>query len=41
MLISGAFFLGVYQDDSENWELYEDINISGSWNQNQKNCGAC
>ena len=29
-------YLSVYQDESENWELYQEMNIFGGWNQTKK-----
>ena len=32
---------GVYQDESENADLYQEMNISWGWYQNQKNYLTC
>ena len=38
ILNSGARFSSVYQDKSEKSELYQEINICGGLEPNQKNC---
>ena len=36
VLFSNPYYPGAYQDDSEKWDLFQEINIVVGWNQTKQ-----